>query len=769
MTALQDQHETATETVSPTELRGLSNRVLLVVLAILGSIIFGITAYALTHFVEGLPRNVSVIFALVVMAALSLSILVVSRLVDVFRSSKAGIRGARLHQRLVLLLSLVAVIPATIAFALSGTILQAFSDEYFVDRVTDANLVARDFANGYVNAESQKMGLQVIQLSRDLALQAQAGLNPEQEPIGFRLYLLGQTVLRGFSAVVLLDNDRQIVAEVSPLPNWEYRLPPAQAFADISVPGATPYKFDTHNRADLDGWYAIYRMSGTMSGYLIAYQAEAPTLSQQLVRVREFRDQTADVRDRLADLSQTFAIGYGLVMALLLLSAVWIGLLVANTVVGPVRRLANAAVAVSEGNLQSRVDVRKGDGELGDLGHAFNDMTRQLEAQRDGLITANSQSEERRRFIETVLSGVPAGVMNIRPDGRVALANPAAEAILGGGKGRLVGQSLDAIATELGPLLERARQSTGGDARDQVELNRAGHARIINVQISPNDPQGNSGYVITLDDITELVSAQRNAAWGEVARRIAHEIKNPLTPIQLSAERLKRRYGESMGEDREIFDKCTDTIIRHVGDIGRMVNEFSSFARMPEPIMTREDLCEIARSSAFSFAVANAEISFEYDLPDDPVMALCDGRLVGQAVVNLVKNAVEAITESTEPKEGKIIVRVAKDEAEARIEVIDNGKGLPKKDRARLTEPYMTTRVKGTGLGLAIVRKAIEEHGGRFALIDSGSDGKSGATARITLPLQVEKSEADGEGEASMPAQSVHHKDEKHEAVEHGR
>ncbi|WOI54074.1 PAS domain-containing sensor histidine kinase [Parvularcula sp. LCG005] len=721
-------------------LSGLSNRTLLAGLAIVASLVFFITAYTLTHFVEGLPQAVSVLFSLVLLSAIALAILIVGSLADIFRSSKAGLRGAKLHRRLVGLLSIVAVIPAIIAFVLSATVLRAFSDEYFVERVTEANLVSRDFANGYFNAESRKTGLQVVQLATDLARQAAGGLSPETAPIGFKRYLLGQSILRGFAGVTLVDRNGRIIAKVSAVQDMDYDLPPTESFLEISDVGATPYIFNALDHETLSAYYAMFRVDSRQSGYLdggylIVYIAENPALSEQLLGIRNFRDETKDVRERLAELSQTFAIGYGLVMVFLLLGAIWIGLLVANAIVGPVRRLATAAESVSSGDLTSRVDVRRGDGELGELGHAFNDMTEQLEAQRDDLIAANEQSDARRRFIETVVSGVPAGVLNVSPDGRIALSNPSADRILGRDLGRVTGLALVDVVPEVAPLFERAQLSTVTDLRDQIELERKGLARIINVRISPDDVVRRSSYVVTLDDITELVAAQRNAAWGDVARRIAHEIKNPLTPIQLSAERLKRKYAHRIEEDREIFDRCTDTIIRHVGDIGRMVNEFSSFARMPEPIMAKEDLCEIARSALFSFSVANPQINFTTDMPDEPVTIRCDGRLIGQAAVNLVKNAVESITESGNAENGLIAVSVRIEGDEAILDVADNGRGLPTEGRSRLTEPYMTTREKGTGLGLAIVRKAVEEHGGTFSLIDRGAEEGRGATARIALPV----------------------------------
>lgn len=711
--------------------RALRGPALAGLLVLLAATAFFLTDHALTHFVDGVPRYVSLIFAVVVLASVALSVVVIGNLVEVFTGSRAGLRGARLHKRFVLLLIVVGVLPAVVAFSLTGTVLKAFSDEYFVDRVTEANLVARDLANGYFTAEARKFAPELLQLATDLVLQEQSGLSPETQPVGFRKYLLGQAILRNFTALIILDEDRQIVATVNRMPDEAFRLPSAADLDQVTEPGATPFKFDAHDRQTLDAWYALLRTP--RNEYIVAYRSENPAIASQLLRVRQFRDRTADVRNRVDELSRTFAIGYGLVMVLLLLGAMWIGIVVANAIIGPVRRLAVAAGAVSEGDLSSRVEIRERDGELGELGQAFNDMTEQIDAQRNDLIAAHEQSDGRRRFIEQVVAGVPAGVLNVRDDGRVALSNPTADSILGRLRGRVTGALITDVAPELGTLFERARRATGTDVRDQLEMSRGGTTRIINVRISPDDPERPRGFLVTLDDITELISAQRDAAWGDVARRIAHEIKNPLTPIQLSAERLKRRYGRKLGEDREVFDLCTDTIIRHVGDIGRMVNEFSSFARMPEPILAREDLSEVVRSAAFSFEVANPSIAFRYELPDLPVMVVCDGRLVGQAVVNLVKNAVESITEG-DCAHGELTVRVGIAGDDAVVEIVDNGRGLPAKDRARLTEPYMTTRTKGTGLGLAIVRKAVEEHGGRFEIIDRENEGRQGAIARIVLP-----------------------------------
>ena len=294
----------------------LNSRSLFITLSALGLLIFLLTAYGLVHFVEGVPTWVSIIFAGVVLLSIALSVIVVANLVTVFQGSRSGLRGARLHKRFVMLLIIVGVLPAVVAFALTGTVLKSFSDEYFVDRVTEANLVARNLANGYFTSEARKLGPELVQLAGDLSLQAQTGVTPEAQPIGFRKYLLGQAILRNLSGITILDKDYNVVVEVNRLEEGNFRLPPPQYFREVSTPGAIPYKFDAHDRSTIDAYYALFYTP--QDYYIVAYRAENPAIAEQLVSVREFRDQTQEVETRLADLSRTFAIGYGLVMILLL-------------------------------------------------------------------------------------------------------------------------------------------------------------------------------------------------------------------------------------------------------------------------------------------------------------------------------------------------------------------------------------------------------------------------------------------------------------------
>jgi two-component system nitrogen regulation sensor histidine kinase NtrY len=501
---------------------------------------------------------------------------------------------------------------------------------------------------------------------------------------------------------------------------------------------------------------------------------------QQLRATRASVAEYQLLEQRRAGVQVAFGLMYVAIALTLLLSAIWIGMWFANRLVEPIRELMGAAQEISHGNLGVEVGVDPAGGDLAVLGSTFNTMTSELKSQRDELIGANTALDERRRFMEAVLSGVTAGVVGVDSDGIITLVNRSAETLLGVKEASLVGKPLAKVVPEFGPVLKRAQKQGRRLVTDQIALRRAGSERNFAVRVtSEGTGQAAQGYVVTFDDMTELVSAQRSTAWADVARRIAHEIKNPLTPIQLSAERIRRKYGDSITKDREVFDQCTDTIIRQVSDIGRMVDEFSAFARMPKPQMEPHDVREIVREAVFLFQVSRPEIKFELDLPDKPVIALADRRLLTQAVTNLVKNASEAIDTAVEGDparagSGHIVAKVRTKGDRLQITVIDNGCGLPKENRERLVEPYMTTREKGTGLGLAIVQRITEQHGGTLTLADAPRrNGKiEGASVRMDLPLG-EKDEAlagDTAPAASEPAQAdtAEAAENEEEGVTHG-
>jgi two-component system nitrogen regulation sensor histidine kinase NtrY len=408
------------------------------------------------------------------------------------------------------------------------------------------------------------------------------------------------------------------------------------------------------------------------------------------------------------------------------------------------------------GNMHVLVPVRAVDGDVGRLARTFNKMISEIRSQQDEIIEAKDDIDNRRRFIEAVLSGVTAAVIGVDEHRNITIANPSAEEFLAVSSDSLVGLPLVEVAPEIEHVVTEAAASARMDFRHQINIVRRGKERTLNVQVTREDARdGHESYVITLDDITDLLIAQRSTAWSEVARRIAHEIKNPLTPIQLSAERIKRRFGKQIHDeaDRAVFDQCTDTIVRQVGDIGRMVDEFSAFARMPKPTKEMSDLRTVLKDATFLREMGAAHIEFATELGDEPLEGMFDSRMLGQAFGNLIKNATEAI-ESVEtsdaPRKGKIVVRASFDEHNNRFiaDVIDNGRGLPVENRHRILEPYMTMREKGTGLGLAIVKKIIEEHGGHLELHDAPADFDHGhgAMIRVLLPhIEAVGSEMDKE------------------------
>jgi two-component system, NtrC family, nitrogen regulation sensor histidine kinase NtrY len=447
------------------------------------------------------------------------------------------------------------------------------------------------------------------------------------------------------------------------------------------------------------------------------------------------------------------------VIALTILTAsILIGLNFANWLVAPIRRLMSAASIVSTGDLQVQVPVHRSEGDLAQLGETFNKMTQELRTQRDELVSASDLIDSRRRFIEAVLSSASAGIIGVDTSGSVGILNRSAEKLIGHAESETLGHPLSDVLPELDDMMKTAREGTQRLVQGQITISRDGHERNLSVRVSAEQTsQSRDSYIITLDDITELVSAQRTSAWGDVARRIAHEIKNPLTPIQLSAERIRRKFGKAITEDKAIFEQCTDTIVRQVDDIRRMVDEFSRFARMPKPVIEGEDVADTVRQAVFLMRVGHPDIDIVAEIKDEPLRAQFDRRLISQALTNIIKNATEAI--EAVPAEtlgkGRIDVIAARDNDDIVIDVVDNGIGLPKVSRARLLEPYVTTREKGTGLGLAIVGRVLEDHGGRIELHDAADfrAGARGAWMRLRFAVSGQAPKPEAKEQASETEQ----------------
>jgi two-component system nitrogen regulation sensor histidine kinase NtrY len=471
---------------------------------------------------------------------------------------------------------------------------------------------------------------------------------------------------------------------------------------------------------------------------------------QHMQRAREAVNSYRNLEQHRSDIQITFAMIFIMVALLLLLAAVWTGLALANRLARPIMNLAATAERVREGDLSARVPEGPESDELSSLSRAFNRMTSQLEGQRRELIEANSQSDQRRRFIEAVLGGVSAGVIGLDAEGRINYPNRVASDLVGADLDLQIGEPLGAVVPELGELVEQARARPARVRESQIEITHDGRSRTLLARVFVERESGIiRGFVVTYDDVTELMSAQRMAAWADVARRLAHEIKNPLTPIQLSAERLRRRYLPEVKSDPDTFAACVDTIIRQVEDIGGMISEFSSFARMPAPDKGVHDIEEIVGRVVLLQRSANPAITYVTETPAGKVLVACDERQTAQAMTNLLQNAADSLNArlkraSSPPGEIRVVIS-ERDDAIA-VAVEDNGLGLPKENRERLTEPYVTTRAEGTGLGLAIVKKIMEDHGGRLELTDRKPMG-----ARVTLIFPKVESNTANEAFESEP------------------
>ncbi|HZF75799.1 MAG TPA: PAS domain-containing sensor histidine kinase [Acetobacteraceae bacterium] len=649
-----------------------------------------------------------------------------ARLVRIWAERRRGGAGSRLHVRMVVLFGVVAVVPSLIVAAFAAVFFNLGIQAWFSDRVRstlEASVVA---SRAYLDQHRDEIRVDALAMAADLNRAAQVFL-PDNMP-AFERLLATHATLRGITeAVVFEPTLGRIVALAGLVAGGVVDPPPAWALeiargGDVAViPG--------DGEARVRAIVALDIQPGLMM--LLGRPLDAGVLEH--MRTTELAFQEYDQLDRnRGSLQVTFALVFACAGLLVLLAAVLVGLMLANGLARPISRLITAAERVRAGDLSTRVEEGTQDDELSTLTRAFNRMTNQLGAQRGELMEAYRQIDERRRFTETVLAGVSAGVIGLDAEGRINLPNRRAAELLGLDLDAATGLPLARVAPEFGPLLAEAREMPDRPRTAEIPTGPASRRRTLVARIGAEMQHGRvAGFVLTFDDITELLSAQRKAAWADVARRIAHEIKNPLTPIQLSAERLKRKYLKEISSDPDTFRACTDTIVRQVEDIGRMVDEFSAFARMPQPVMRPENLAQVARDALVLQRSARPEIAYDVDLPDAPPPLLMDRRLIGQALTNLLQNAADAI--AMREGAGRISVRLEGAPAEVMLVVEDDGVGLPQgEDQARLTEPYVTHKPKGTGLGLAIVKKIMEDHGGRLALEDR-PDGP-GARAMLVLP-----------------------------------
>jgi two-component system nitrogen regulation sensor histidine kinase NtrY len=645
-----------------------------------------------------------------------------------FMARQRKLAGAKLNRRVILLFGIIAATPALLLAAVAVVTLDRGLDQWFSTRarsiVDNALIVSR----AYLEEQFRTIRAETLAMANDLN-RARPLFDNERER--FRDLLTVQSTIRGMQAAYVLKRDLTVVERASNDGGRPMQMPPPNAFTQATD---TEPAILTPNSQNLIG--AVFRLAGYDDLWLFVVRAVDPRATHYLRMTEAAAAEYIALDRRRFGVQVAFGLMYLVIGLTLLLAAIWIGLAFANRLVSPISRLIGAADQVAAGNLYVQVPHGKREGDLGGLSETFNRMTAQLRTQRNALLEASEQIDERRRFTEAVLSGVTAGVVGLTGDGRITLVNRTAGQLLGSNEEEMLHRQIADVAPELASLFAEAVEGRARLVQGTATLVRAGRERTVNVRVTTEQSVApEHGYVLTLDDITDLVVAQRTSAWADVARRIAHEIKNPLTPIQLSAERIRRKYGKSITEDREIFDQCTDTIVRQVEDIKRMVDEFSSFARMPKPVIEAEDVSETVRQVVLMMRVGNPEITIDLTVPEKPIVAQFDRRLLSQAVTNIVKNAAESIAAvaETDRGEGRIAVEVRGERGRVVIATTDNGMGLPEENRSRLLEPYMTTREKGTGLGLAIVTKILEEHGGGIELNDAPAVALGGRGARVTL------------------------------------
>ncbi|MCW3473798.1 sensor histidine kinase NtrY-like [Limobrevibacterium gyesilva] len=708
-----------------------------------------------------LPRP-NQVFALVLanlVVLLLLGAVLAGRLTRMWMERRRGSAGARLHVRLVLLFSVVAVTPAIVVAVFSTVFFNLGIQAWFNEPVRIALQESLNASRGYLEEHRNNIRADALGMSNDLA---RAGRLLSSDPNAFAAILAEQTALRGLTEAVIFEPvTGQIIASAGLMAGMGTDPPPAWATAlartgDVAVLGN-----DDSSRVR-----AVVQLDATPA---LMLQISRPVDQQILDHMKRTEDAVAEY-ERLdqnrSGLQVTFALIFALVALLVLAAAASIGLVMANQIARPVGGLIMAAERVRAGDLSVRVPEASTGDELAGLSRAFNRMTGQLAAQRTELMDAYSQIDERRRFTEAVLSGVSAGVIGLDTQGRIELPNRAACDLLALDLLAAIGQPLADVVPEFGPLLQEVQDAPERPRTAEVQIGPPTNRRTLLVRVGADrtgerhDGEASAGrgrsfgFVATFDDITELQSAQRKAAWADVARRIAHEIKNPLTPIQLSAERLKRRFAKEITSDPDTFIQCADTIVRHVGDIGRMVDEFSAFARMPQPVIKPADVGRVVRESLVLQKNARPEIAWVTDIPERGPIAPCDRRLLGQALTNLLQNAADAVAmrprdgDSGAPAQsGRIEIAVRQDNGSIRISVADDGVGLPEQDRFRLTEPYVTHKPKGTGLGLAIVKKIMEDHGGRIVLEDRMPREDwpgQGTVAMLCLPAGTPEGSSDG-------------------------
>lgn len=635
-----------------------------------------------------------------------LSFLVLRRILLLWRERRQGLAGSKLHVQVVSVFSLLVIMPAMAMALFSGFFLHLGMQAWFNDKVQTAIQESQAVAEAYLEEHQKVIAHSVRAMKHDLE-EVFAQFSAKQ--VDLDDYLTTQAHFRFLNEAIVFSQSGQVIGRSQ----FSFSLEFEEILgSDLkkSRNEVVIYPNQQHDRV-----IALIQISPDKDLYLLVSRLVDKKVLQRMASTQEAVGAYQRLLQERSSFAIQFAIIFSVITLLMLLLAIWGGFIFANQLVKPIGRLIQAAGKIREGDLSVRIDAASAVNELGTLGQAFNQMVTELDAQTRALLAVNQELEQRRQFMGNVLAGVSSGVMGLDQEGRIHLPNTMALNLLEIREEDCIGKKLHDISPELAALFEEARHSLHPVFEQQVTLERHGQMHVLRVHFTGSAKQETKEIVMTFDDVTELLSAQRKAAWSDVARRIAHEIKNPLTPIQLSAERLKRRYLKQIQDDPETFKICIETIVRQVEHIGQMVGEFSSFARMPSPVMIQQNLTILCKQALFLEQEAYPDILFNLEISDADPLFVCDSQQMNQVLMNLLKNAAESIQErmrTNSTPQGRIDIRLTQDDNGIVLEVLDNGTGFPKEGRERLTEPYVTTKIKGTGLGLAIVRKIIEDHQG---------------------------------------------------------
>ena len=649
-----------------------------------------------------------------------LAIVVIHRAAFIWRQGKTGLIGTRLQSRIILMFCAIAVVPTIVFTVFSALFFNYGVQAWFDTRVSKALEESAIVAAAYIDEHKSAIRNDAVSLAEAVGREMLPALN---NPALVNQWLTLQSNARNLSEVILFDRNHVIARSMLSFSLAFERFP--EAVLNRADEGHVVMFGE-----DEDKIQAIANIHGVENLYVMVGRVVDPKVLEHMQAARGTMEQYKKLQRDINSIQRQFFAVFMLVALLLLLASIWAGMMLAVRLVGPIARLMSATERVRAGDYSIKVPEGKPDDEIGNLGRTFNRMTSQLESQRRDLLAANRLIDERRRFTEAVLSGVSAGIIALDRDYKITLHNRVATSLLGlPENANIVGRPITELLADTAGLLQQAELRPEKIAETNVSM-LFGERRItLHVRVGAERYQeAVESFIVTLDDITVLMQAQRSAAWADVARRVAHEIKNPLTPITLSAERLRRKFIEEIS-DRESYERYLDTISRHVKDIGRMVEEFVTFARMPATVFREENLVPIIKKSVFSEQTVHGDIAYTLRLPETPVRLMGDEAQLGQVMLNLLKNAAEAL----EAKESNkwIAVTLTHDDHKATVTIDDNGTGFPPDLINKLTEPYVTTRQRGSGLGLAIAKKSIEEHKGTITL--SNRD-EGGARVTVTLP-----------------------------------